>query len=132
MFLSTGKIGKPMTAKTFETTEEAQELCKPDRQLCNPKFGQERNRWRNCLKLRLSLCSYHSYAEVPGLKKAAYISYCTNPEIPSEFCLGRQCKALPAIVIEDEQKVTFHFGASAPKVVDYKMRSAGEKEEVQI
>lgn len=127
-----------MTNKTLETTEEAkefgltrcQELCKPDRELCNPEFGQERNRWRNCLKLRLSLCSYHSYAEVPGLKKAAYISYCNNPQMSTEFCTGRHCKSLPAIVIEEEQRVpSFHFGASAPKGIDYQKLAANDKDD---
>ena len=120
-----------MTTKTLETTKEAkefglarcQELCKPDREICNPERSQEKGYWRKCLKFRLSLCLHHTYRQVPGLKQAAYISYCNNPQIPSAFCLGKKCKELPVIVVGEEQAVTFHFGAKAPKGPDWKQRA---------
>lgn len=122
-----------MTHKTFETTEDAKEfglarcqsLCKPDRQLCNPEFGQARNRWRNCLKFRLSLCQHYSYRSVPNLSPQVWLSYCTKPQAP-DFCLGKQCKELPKVVVEGEQTVNFHFGANAPPGPDFKKRAAGD------
>jgi hypothetical protein len=41
------------------------------------------------------------------------------------FCLGKQCKQLPGIVVEEEQTVThLNFGANMPGGVDFKKRSA--------
>ncbi len=126
-----------MLAKTFETTKAAKdhcltrcrELCKPDRGLCNPKLSEAKEYWRKCLTIRLSLCPHYSYRQVLGLKSKAYLAFCNNPQMSTEFCLGKDCKQLPVIVIKEEQTATFHFGANAPKGPDFKKRSAGERAE---
>lgn len=131
-----------MLAKTFETTAEAEEFClaqfceklckdRGPESLCNPTLSQEKGYWRKCLTLRTSLCPHYSYAEVEGLKPAVFLSYCDNPDTPSDFCLGKKCPELPAIAIEEEQKTpTFHFGASAPEAPDHQQRAANDVEDV--
>lgn len=113
--------------KTFETATEAKEFClaqfcKPCKitRLCNSEVSEAKDYWRNCLKVRRGLCS-HYVAENK-------LSYCNNPQISTDFCLGKQCPGLPIIVIEEEQTI-FNFGASAPGGVDFKEAAAGERDE---
>lgn len=115
-----------MTTKTFETKAEAKKFCLAQfcklcrvKYLCNYKLSEAKGYWRNCLGVRQGLCSYY-------LKRGA-LSYCNNPQMSTEFCLGKQCKDLPKVVVEEEQKVpAFYFGANAPKGPDHKQRAAGD------
>lgn len=122
-----------MTTKTFETKQEAKdhclalcrELCKPDREICNPTRSEAKEYWRNCLNLRLSFCQHYSYRQVPGLRKKVSLSYCNKPQALTGFCLGKGCKDLPVIVIAEEQTAA-PLLSQAPELRDGKMAAAND------
>lgn len=118
-----------MTTKTFETLTEAKDHCLAQfctpcgmKQICNYELSEAKEAWRKCLGVRQGLC--------PHYQPRGTLLNCKNPQMSTDFCLGKQCKSLPAIEIEEEQKVpSFRFGASAPSGPDYKQRSAHDIED---
>lgn len=113
--------------KTFETKQEAKEFClsqfcKPCKmtRVCNYDLSETKDSWRTCLGVRRRLCSHYAAKNK--------LSYCNNPQMATDFCLGKDCKELPVIVIEEEQ-TTFNFGASALGGMDFKQAAAGERDE---
>lgn len=139
MLLKTGKPYRKLTEhdKVFKTKEEAKEYCLSQFcSSCNPicKESCQNSYWRNCLHIRINICPYYLLDQVPLLKEGTKLSYCKHPNkalrLHGEFCSGRQCKELSAIVIEEEQKPVFKFGANIPQSKDYKMAASGDKEDV--
>lgn len=116
--------------KLFETEAEAKEFivsqfCK----LCTLKdLICEKGYWSHCLGIRKNLCPHYSRRLVPGLTGREHLSFCANPKVQPEVCIGKQCKYLPIVVIAKEQPVVYPR-VRVPEVKDFKMAAARDVED---